>query len=301
MKTDAMAEGVTVVFGAGYVGGELARLLAARGARVVALTRNAETCAQLRTVGVEPIQADLASVDWHTHAALAGPIARVAVTVAAGGGGAEGYRRSYVDGLASVLAWGRKKLAARERLGPLVYTGSTSVYPQGDGRRVTELDPVGGEAETTRALIEAEGLALAWPGAGSVVLRLAGIYGPGRTHLIGQVRAGDVSGRPDTHLNLIHRDDIPSAIEAAWGRARPAGDVLNLSDGATATKGEIVAWLAERLGVPPPSFTGQPAGGRRAVTPDRIIDATRARRELGWSPMHQDYRSGYADLATLSE
>lgn len=301
--TSKTSEPVVVVLGAGYVGGELARSLCARGRRVVALTRNPHTLAQLAKAGVETVCAELGGGDWPGHPVLAGPVAAVAVTVAAGGGGVEGYRRSYVDGLARVLDWGRSRVAAGLPTGSLVYTGSTSVYPQGEGCVVTEEDLPGGVEETTLALLEAEKLALAWPGAGAVVLRLAGIYGPGRVHLLEQVRRGEVSGREDAFLNLIHRDDILPAIEAAWAWLEPRSksgvpcrEVFNLCDGSSATKGEIVSWLAARLGLPAPAFTGSPAGGRRRVTPSRVIDASKARNELSWHPRVVDYRSGYGAM-----
>ncbi len=221
---------------------------------------------------------------------------RVAVTVAAGGGGVAGYQRSYVDGLRGVAGWGARLYESGATAGHLVYTSSTSVYPQDGGVRVTEADSTGGEAETTRALIEAERIALAWPGAGATVLRLAGIYGPGRVHLVGQVRSGEVAGVAETRLNLVHRDDIVDAMEAVWARGAAGAEVFNLADDGAATKGEVVAWLAERLGVAMPRFTGRPAGGRRAVTPDRVIDAGRARAVLGWRPAHPTFREGYAEV-----
>jgi nucleoside-diphosphate-sugar epimerase len=186
------------------------------------------------------------------------------------------------------------------------------VYPQDGGVRVTESDEVGVETETTRALVEAERIAAEWPGTGAAVLRLAGIYGPTRTHLVEQVRSGEVSGRADSHLNLIYRDDIVSAMEAVWeqeagsqergGRAGGEGatEIFNLADEGEATKGEIVAWLAERLGVAMPRFTGLPAGGRRMVMPDRIIDAAKARAVLGWRPRWRTFREGYAEVLRAS-
>ncbi len=293
----ALGTGSLVVFGAGYVGGQLARRALAQGWRVVALTRNEATAAGLRAAGAEVVVVDLASEAWWGLPALAGGAERVAVTVAAGGGGAAGYRRSYVEGLRSVVGWGGRVREAGGAAGSLIYTSSTSVYPQDGGVGVTEADPVGGEAETTRALIEAEQVAGEWPGA--VVLRLAGIYGPGRVHLVEQVRSGEVSGTAEAHLNLIYRDDILSAMEAAWVRGagnEKGADVFNLCDEGAATKGEVVAWLAERLGVPGPRFTGMPAGGRRAVTPDRIIDAAKARAVLGWRPRWPTFREGYAEV-----
>lgn len=165
--------------------------------------------------------------------------------------------------------------------------------------RVTEQDAVGGEAETTRALIAAEELVAQWPAA-STILRLAGIYGPGRTHLVEQVRQGEASGHPQAHLNLIHRDDIVEACALVWQRGGVGAEIFNLADEGAATKGEVVSWLANRLGVPLPVFTGMPAGGRRAMTPDRIIDAGRARSSLGWRPVRPTFREGYAEvLASL--
>ena len=72
--------------------------------------------------------------------------------------------------------------------------------------------------------------------------------------------------------------------------------MFNVCDGSEATKGEVVAWLAERLGVAMPRFTGMPAGGRRAVTPDRIIDSAKAREVLGWRPRWRTFREGYAEV-----
>ena len=292
-----------VVFGAGYVGGALARRALADGWRVVALTRNPETAAELRAAGGEVVVAELASEAWWNAPELAGGAERVAVTVAAGGGGAEGYRRSYVEGLRSVVGWGARVRGAGGVTGRLIYTSSTSVYPQDGGVRVTEGDEVGGELETARILVEAERIAAEWPGAGATVLRLAGIYGPTRTHLVEQVRNGEVSGRADSHLNLIYREDILGAMDAVWerrGGGAGASEIFNLTDEGEATKGEVVAWLAERLGVAPPRFTGMPAGGRRAVTPDRIIDVAKARAILGWRPRWPSFREGYAEVLRAS-
>lgn len=285
-----------VVFGAGYVGGALARSARAAGWRVTALTRNAATAAELRAAGCATVEGELSADAWWRAPELAAGAERVAVTVAAGGGGAEGYRRSYVEGLRSVNGWARDVAARGGVTGHLIYTSSTSVYPQGGGARVTEADPVGGEAETTQALIAAEEVAHEWPGVAATVLRLAGIYGPGRTFLVEQVRRGEASGLAAAHLNLVARDDIVMACEAAWGLGAPAGGVFNLADEGEATKGEVVAWLAQRLGVAAPVFSGLPAGGRRAVTPDRIIDAARARAVLGWRPARRTFREGYEQI-----
>jgi nucleoside-diphosphate-sugar epimerase len=294
-----------VILGAGYVGGELARQALARGLQVTTLTRNAERAAALAALGAEAIVADLAGEAWHGR--IAGGAEFVANCVSAGGGGLEGYRHSYVEGMASILAWARARGAA----GTLVYTSSTSVYPQGGGLTVDETAPTEGAGERARLLLEAEaqlrapentGGAAVRPGRRWFILRLAGIYGPGRHHLLEQVRAGELAGRGDYHLNLIHRDDIVAAMWAALG-APPvvANEVFNVADDGAASKAEIAAWLAAQVGVSAPCFTGEPAAGRRAVTPDRIIANTKIKTALGWRPSYPTFREGYKDILTANE
>lgn len=284
-----------VIFGAGYVGGEVARQAVARGLRVTALTRNPEKARVLAEAGVQVIVDDLAAESWHAHAALKDGVDLVLNCVSSGGGGVEGYRHSYVDGMKSVLAW-----ASRARVGALVYTSSTSVYPQDGGVTVDEDTSVEATRLAGSAIVEAEDLLLAAKVAERrFVLRLAGIYGPGRHYLVDQLRdgSGEVAGVGTHRLNLIHRDDIAGAIWAAFDASpNVPGGVFNVADDGAAPKAEIAAFLAKKLGVPTPRFTGEPAGGRRRVTPDRVIANDRIKRVLGWRPIYPSYREGYAAI-----
>ena len=282
-----------VIFGAGYVGGEVARQALARGLRVTALTRNPEKARALTDAGVTVIIDDLAADTW--HARLPAGADFVLNCVSSGGGGPAGYRHSYVEGMKSVLAW-----ASRVPVGTLVYTSSTSVYPQDGGVRVDEDASVDASRAEGSPLVEAEDTLLGWNGgARRFVLRLAGIYGPGRHYLVDQLRdgSGEVAGRGDHRLNLIHRDDIAGAIQAAFDApADVAGGVFNVADDGAATKAEVAAFLAAKLGLPAPRFTGEPASGRRRVTPDRMIANDRIKRVLGWRPRHPSFREGYATI-----
>lgn len=282
-----------MIFGCGYVGAEVARQAVARGLRVTALTRNAAKAEVLRSAGIEAVVADLAGEAW--HGAIAGGADFVVNCVSSGGGGIEGYRRSYVEGMASVLAWARKRGSA----GTMIYTGSTSIYPQGGGVTVDETATTDGGGERARILGEAENLLRANGGACArwFVLRLAGIYGPGRHHLLEQVRTGEVAGRGDYRLNLIYRDDIAAAVWAALGASvEVTNEIFNLADDGATTKAEIVGWLAARLGVAVPHFTGEPAAGRREVTPDRVIANKKAKATLGWRPDFPTFREGYEKI-----
>lgn len=281
-----------VVFGCGYVGSAVAEAAVRAGLHVTALTRNAGQAKTLRAAGVRPIVADLASDSWHGELRDAPEF--VLNCVSSGGGGLDGYRHSYLDGMRSILRWAGKIGG----VGTFVYTSSTSVYPQDGGVVVDEFAPTGGgDRAEILAAAEKELISNAVACRRWFVLRLAGIYGPGRHALLEQVRAGAVAGAGDHYLNLAHRDDIAAGIWACFGAPENvASTVFNVADDGAARKREIVEWLASRLGVPAPTFTGAPSGGRRAVTPDRIIANAKLKATLGWRPNYPTFREGYAGI-----
>jgi nucleoside-diphosphate-sugar epimerase len=286
-----------VIFGCGYVGSAVAQSALAAGAKVEALTRNPEKAAALRRAGLaHVVVADLASSDWHTQLAAGADF--VVNTVSSGG--PESYRRSYVDGMQSLLAWAGR---GAKPAGTMVYTSSTAVYPQGGGTVVDETaDAPGGTAngaiirESEKLLEQAATAARSrW-----FILRLAGIYGPGRHHLLDQLRAGaaTLNGSGNHRLNLAHRDDVVTAILACL-RAPPAVEsgIFNVADTAPALRADVVRWLAERLGRDVPAFDGATTARRGgAPMPDRIIASAKLQRVLGWQPRYPDYRSGFENL-----
>lgn len=289
-----------VIFGCGYVGGALADAARAQGARVTALTRNPEKAAALAQRGIDVVLGELGSSEWHARVESGAEL--VANTVSAADSTVEGYRRSYVDGMRSILDW-----AARgpRSVGTLVYTSSTGVYPQGAGVVVDESASTAEASPTGQVLVEAENcLRHAAPAAvaRSFVLRLAGIYGPGRHHLLNALRSGtrEFPGEPAFRMNLIHRDDAVGALLACLGAPAEIGSsVFNVSDDAPATRAEVLGWLAAQLQLPAPVIGGNAAPSARkggAVTPDRTIRSRRVREALGWQPRFADYRAGYAAI-----
>jgi nucleoside-diphosphate-sugar epimerase len=281
------------VFGAGYVGAELARTARALGADVRALTRNEVTAAALRNEGVEVCVAQLADDGWHGF--FGGEFDFAVSCVGSGGREEASYRSSYLEGTLSILRW-----CAGRRVGALVYTSSTSVYPQGGGAVVDETSPVSGRGPLASVLVETEHLLLdaAPQGSRRVILRLAGIYGPGRHHLLDALRGGVrvFDGVEEHHLNLIHRDDIVGAILTVLGRTPAKVGIYNVADFGRATRGEVLRWLSARLGQPEPRFTGVAGPGGRGPVPDRIIASAAIARGLGWRPKYPSFREGYAAL-----
>lgn len=287
-----------VIFGCGYIGSAVARAGVAQGAQVEALTRNSEKAAELRGQSLaKVVVAELSSSDWHSQ--LEGG-ADFVVNCVSSAGGPEGYRQSYLAGMASILTWAA---AGKTPVGAILYTSSTSVYPQGGGAVIDETALADGATPNGKIIRESEILLQAAPAAVCrrwFILRLAGIYGPARHHLLNQLRAGTASlGGSGAHrLNLVHRDDIVSAVMAClMAPDAIASQVFNVADVAPARREDVVRWLAGRLGREKPSFDGIP-GARRGgePMPDRIISSEKIQRVLGWRPRHPDYRSGFGEI-----
>jgi nucleoside-diphosphate-sugar epimerase len=284
-----------VIFGCGYVGSAVAQAAVAGGARVEALTRNPEKADRLRKAGLSNVVlADLASSDWHTH--IEPGVDFVVNTVSSGG--PDAYQRSYVGGMRSILAW-----AERGTIGTMVYTSSTAVYPQGGGATVDETAEATGGTPNGLIIRESEKLLEQAPAvirARWFILRLAGIYGPGRHHLLDQLRDGamTLNGSGEHRLNLAHRDDIAAAIVGCLqAPATVPGGIFNVADKAPAMRAEVVRWLSERLGRAVPAFDGSTTARRGgAPMPDRVISSAKIQRTLGWQPLYPDYRSGFENL-----
>jgi nucleoside-diphosphate-sugar epimerase len=151
-----------------------------------------------------------------------------------------------------------------------VFTGSTSVYPQDDASIVDENSPVGG-TPTGDVLLATEQIALH---AGGAVVRLGGIYGPGRSRFIASARANEpvAFGSPDAFINLIHRDDAARALFHIGSHRLPG--IYNATDDHPARRDNLAESI--RNGTPLPAATPAPASGKR-------VRNTKL-RSTGWCP-----------------
>ena len=124
------------------------------------------------------------------------------------GGTDEAYERAYVLGLRTL----QEALSDQPRA-RWILISSTAVYAQNTGEWVDELSPTEPTAVTSRRILEGEALLASAPGLGTV-LRLGGIYGPGRTSLIRRALQGELPAQPEppTYSNRIYRDDCAGAI-----------------------------------------------------------------------------------------
>lgn len=277
------------VLGCGYVGTALCLQAQAAGWQVTGVVRTEASRARLAALGVPAIRADIVAGEL---ASVPGTFDAIVYAASAGGGGLDGYRSAYVDGLAQALSW-----AATVGARAFVFTSSTGVYRQ-DGE-VDESSAAGG-SPTADLLLAGEALVLESSFATRAVLRLGGLYGPGRHYLWFQIANGNrVIAGPSAHrINYLHREDAASAALLA-AAAPPGSYLLNVTDGQPVVKADLARWMCDRLGVLPPTFYAaatpamRPRAGE-ATPPDRRIGAQKARDVLGWRPQFASVYDGLA-------
>jgi hypothetical protein len=112
----------------------------------------------------------------------------------------------------------------------------------------------------------------------AIVLRVAGIYGPGRNPL-DWIKQGRV-GPSRKYVNLIHVEDLAAISLAAleWGQP---GEAYNVSDGQPHTWDEICVTAQQRWGVTPAAAKEDYSSGKR-------ISNAKLRAELGYALRHPD-------------
>jgi nucleoside-diphosphate-sugar epimerase len=289
-----------LIVGCGYVGLPLGAELARQGREVFGLRRSREASPELAAAGIRPLVADI--TEPADLAKLPPQFDWVVNCVSASGGGAEAFRRVHVQGTRNLVEW--LSAAAPKKF---VYTSSTGVYGQDDGSLVTESAPTEPATDTGRILVEAERVLLdaaQHRGFPAVMLRVAGIYGPGRGHYLKQFLQNEarIEGDGERFLNMIHRDDVVGAILAALARGQP-GAIYNACDDEPVSQADLFRWLARELARPmPPSVADDPdAPPRRGATSKRVSNQ-RLRGELSWQPRFPTFRDGFrAELLRLRE
>jgi len=287
-----------LILGCGYVGKALASSRQSSGDRILALTRNADTADALGNEGVDVFQGTIQDREWHDWARN---VDWAVNCVSSAGGGLEGYRLSYIDGNRSYADWMKKSGFE----GLAIYTSSVSVYPDSQGEWVPE-DDASPHSERAKIMLAAEEAFLAGPpSASKAVLRLGGIYGPGRSFLANRIREADgvLPGYGDYYLNLIRLEDIVSAIQALFNRPTFERGVYNIVDDQPMLKAELVSGLASAMGVGPVAFDPDGATGFRSSRrsdgerpANRRISNGRFREAFGWAPQFPDGLSGMRSL-----
>ena len=200
-----------------------------------------------------------------------------------------------------------------ERLSPaparIVYLSTSGVYGDRRGNTVTEAD--GPTPATPRAgrRIAAEALLTRYGeqhGTAVFILRVPGIYGPGRMGLDRLRDSGEVLRDEDSGpANRIHVDDLAACCVVALTADAPAG-IYNVGDGDHRSTSAFSRLLAELSGLPEPDAISLAEAETRwsamrlsFVRESRRVDTTRMREVLGFSPRYADPADGIR--ASLAE
>jgi nucleoside-diphosphate-sugar epimerase len=204
-----------------------------------------------------------------------------------------------------VLAAFGEELAHARRLRTIVYLSTVGVYGDHAGAWVDETSAPRADTIRGQKRLAAEN---AWrelgahSGAAVAILRLAGIYGPGRNALI-QVARGEARRivKSGQVFNRIHVADIAQAIDAAFAKA--SRGVFNVADDEPAPPGDPMVFAAQLLGrEPPPEIPfaeAAPSLSPMALSfwqDCRRVKNDKLKRELGVKLRFPTYREGLRAL-----
>jgi nucleoside-diphosphate-sugar epimerase len=271
--------------GCGDLGTEAGLRFAALGHHVVGWRRSP---AKLPPV-IEGVAADLSAPDLPPVPA---GTSAVVVAVAADSPSEDDYRAAYLGGVTHVLDALERDGVKPQRV---LFVSSTAVYGDAGGGWVDESTAPAPGGFSGRVLVEAEELLrsrLAGTGTTAVSLRLGGIYGPGRTRLIDQVRSGSAVVPEDLrYTNRIHRDDAAGAIVHLATMAAEPSPVYAGVDNDPADLGTVLRFLAAEMGLtePPVGEAGAARGGNKRCRNDLL-------RNTGFSLTFPSFREGYRDI-----
>ena len=283
-----------LIFGCGYLGQRVARLWRDQGQEVYAVTRSLERAKQLAGEGLKPL---VGNIDGSTQLLLPQGVRTVLFAV-----GFDDRGRSihdvYVGGITNALR------SLPETIERFIYISSTGVYGKVTGREVDEDSPCQPTREGGQACLAAETVLRASRfSSRSIILRLAGLYGPGRIPRAEDLAAGKPIEAPAAGwLNLIHVEDAARIVLQATDRAASPRTYV-VSDGHPIERRDYYAELARLLGAPPPQFQEPPADSPAALraSSDKRVNPRRMLAELAPPLLYPSYREGLAAIVLTTK
>jgi nucleoside-diphosphate-sugar epimerase len=213
------------------------------------------------------------------------------------------------DGAGATVERFRAPIAAAPGLRRIVYYSTIGVYGDHGGAWVDERSAT--RTRTARGLARLEDEAR-WTaaararGAEADILRLAGIYGPGRNALVNLAR-GEARRivKQSQVFNRAHVDDIAQATSLVLTRGLE-GQIWNVADDEPAPPQDVIAYAAALLGLePPPEEPFDEAKlspmAREFYADNKRVSIAKAKAELGFAPAYPTYREGLNALGAMGE
>lgn len=228
------------IVGCGYVGLELAEQLTKVGHEVVGVRRSDGGVTAIADAGFDAVQADATDAD----SLEAVPDVDVVVFAASSDGrDADAAREIYVDGLRTTVEHFGARETSPDRF---VYLSSTGVYGEQNGNWVDETTTLVPASSRGTVLADAERIARERPpshGIDWTVVRLAGLYGPGR-YRTDRYLDGPVD---DGYLNMIHRADAAGVVRFLLESNEARNDLILAVDDEPVSRRAFAAWLTDRV------------------------------------------------------
>jgi nucleoside-diphosphate-sugar epimerase len=228
------------IAGCGYIGERIARSYQESGADVTCMVRSPEHGSRLESAGFTTVVSALDDVAALPPINLTGSILFYLVPPP-GGGIADSRARNFIA-----------QISQTEKPAKIIYMSATSVYGRADGDVVTEESPTIPDSAMGKRRLDAEAAFREYGAARDVpvvILRVSGIYGPGRLPLM-QISQGqpllneDESGQS----NRIHADDL-TAVSIAAAENGMDGEIFNISDGHPSSMTSYFNACADALGL----------------------------------------------------
>jgi nucleoside-diphosphate-sugar epimerase len=278
-----------LIVGCGDVGQRIAARHLAAGDAVTGLVRSAASAQTLTARGIMPLQADL-DADWLM------PLADAVYWCAPPPAGGVTDPR-----IERALAQWPVPLGGRP--GRLLYVSTTGVYGDCQGRWIREAEPL--KPQTARGFrrLAAELAVHTWAassGGHAVVLRVPGIYGPGRLPVERLKGGAPVLALAESPWsNRIHADDLADAAVLALARGQRRA-TYHVSDGQPTSISDYLLRTAAALGLPPPAQVtmAEARAGFSATLLSYLDESKRldctALRALAWQPRYPTLAQGLA-------
>ncbi len=273
-----------LIVGAGYLGREILRQLPP-GQTAAATTRSGGSMASLEQLGAIPVR-----FDWNDSRTFDNLPSAAHVIVAVSHDASAGIDRmaNMVDGFARMLKYLQQLLPPGA---PVTYISTTGVYHQGGGQWVDETSPTRPRRDGGKAHLAAESRLRGVLGHRPwTILRLAGIYGPGRLPRVNAVGRGEpIASDPDGYLNLIHVADAAAAALAC--RTPPPRRLYVVADHQPVLRRTFYGEIARRLDAPPPVWSDPSSFQSRSDSDKRVWNRA-VRRDVLPAMQYPTYREG---------
>ena len=283
-----------LIAGCGDIGQRVAQLYRAQGISVRGLARSEASAARLRAEGIEPVPGDLADSATLKDLPTAGALIFYLAPPPA-----QGERDPLIQNFLTAIDPAR-------RPAKLVLISTSAVYGDCRGAWITEAQAAEPQTARGQRRLDAENTLCRWgneTGVPFVILRVGGIYGPGRLPVARLQKGLPILEPADSpYTNRIHQDDLARVCVAAAQRGIP-GEIYNIADGHPGTMSQYFIDVAKALGLPLPPIVSRveaekvmSAGMLSYLRESRRLDNRKMREELAVELQYPDLAAGLAAL-----